>query len=196
MPVQKERSRLWNVLLYPDNADHVAALEVIRSSFQYVGICHDKDTNEDGELLKPHYHLILKFPQARWNSALADDLCIPINFFQRTRSFDNSGDYLLHENSPEKYQYDPDALEGPLAPLVLKRLASDDENLRALTLISLLDSTYSYISLREFMRLVCEKGLYSDMRRMGALVLRMLDEHNAQFHSYPIGGDIAEKERP
>lgn len=113
MDWKKERSRLWNVLLYPDDESHVTALSFIRATYHYVAICHDKDVcPETGELKKPHYHVIIKFCQARWNSSIADELGITPNYMQKTGSWDNSARYLLHDGVDEKYQYDKSELEG------------------------------------------------------------------------------------
>lgn len=186
MSVAKERSRLWGCVLYPDCAEHMQALEIIRREYTYVGILHDKDVDDDGVLKKPHYHLILKFGQARWNTALADDLNIPVNYFERIRSFDSSAKYLTHDNAPDKYQYDTSALEGPLVPAVMKLLADVDENIRVVNLVGLLSSIDRYVTVREFVSIACENGLFADMRRMGVLMLRMIDEHNAEFHSWEV----------
>ena len=113
----KVRSRLWCLLLYPDDDSHLNALDIIRSSYSYVGILHDKDTwsEEDeinnaehklGELKKPHYHIIIKFAQPRWNTAVSDELGIALNYFEPCRSFKNAGVYLVHSGIDDKYQYD------------------------------------------------------------------------------------------
>lgn len=177
MPVKKVRSRLWNVLLYLDDPTHVAALELIRASYQYVLVVHDRDTNDDDEVKKVHIHCILKFPQARWNTALSEELGIPINYFEKTGSWEGSAKYLLHDGCDDKYQYDPSDLEGPLVPAVMKLLQNDDENIRVMKILELMDSQGA-LTLTQFTRLCCEAGLYADWRRMGYQGVRMLDEHN------------------
>lgn len=187
----KTRSRLWCVLLYPEDESHVDALELIRQSFNYVGILHDKDTwtEEDeqenpehkaGTFKKPHYHIILKFAQARWNTALADDLGIAPNYLEQCRSFDSAAVYLVHEGLSDKYQYDSESLEGPLVPAVMKLLAPADEDGRVLELMKLIDSM-GFITRRHLVQLACENGFYSDVRRMGSLLGYIIDEHNEEW---------------
>lgn len=188
---EKIRSRLWCVLLYPEDETHAAALELIRQSFNYVGILHDKDTwteedeqqNPDhkaGELKKPHYHIILKFTQARWNTAIAEDLGIAPNYLEQCRSFDSAAVYLVHDGLSDKYQYDSEALEGPLVPAVMKLLAPADENGRVLELMKLIDSM-GYITYRQLIVVACENGMYADCRRMGFLLSQVIHEHNEEW---------------
>lgn len=181
MSVEKKRSRCWNFVLYPDDPSHVVALDFIRQNYKYVLICHDKDLDSEGNLKKPHYHIICKFGQARWNSSIADELGITPNYMQSTGSWDNSARYLLHDGCDNKYQYEASALEGPLAPAVERLLQNDDENVRVIAILDLLNSLCTFVTLQQFIRLVCEKGLYSDWRRMGYNAIRLLDEHNQLF---------------
>ena len=195
---EKTRSRLWCVLLYPEDESHANALGLIRQSFNYVGILHDKDswTEDDekenpehkaGTLKKPHYHLILKFTQARWNTALAADLGIMPNYLEQCRSFDSAAVYLVHDGLEDKYQYEAEALEGPLVPAVMKLLAPADENGRVLELMKLIQSM-EYIEYEDLVVKVCENGMYGDLRRMGYLVSRIIDAHNEKW--------MAEFDRP
>ena len=185
----KVRSRLWCVLLYPDDDTHMKALDIIRSSFSYVGILHNKDiwTEEDeannpvhkfGELKKPHYHLILKFAQPRWNTAISSELGISVNYFEPCRSFKNSGVYLVHYGIDEKHQYDISELEGSLAPDVVKALDPRSENERIILLLSLIDDM-GFITYRKLLDVALQHDLYSDVRRMGFILSRVIDEHNS-----------------
>lgn len=179
MDVKKERSRLWNLVLYPDDPVHANAMDIIRREYQYVAILHDKDCDENGELKKAHWHIILKFAQARWNTAIADYLGITPNYMERTAHWDGSAQYLLHYGceGQGKYPYESDELEGNLIPAVLKLLADDDENVRVLKVCDIIleSDTLTTMSL---VRKCCEAGLYGDLRRLGILAARMIDEHN------------------
>lgn len=74
---------------------------------KYAWILHDKDTNkETGELIDPHYHIYLEFPNARSLDAVANELGIAPNFVEIVRDKKGILNYLTHNNNPEKYQYD------------------------------------------------------------------------------------------
>lgn len=189
--VKKIRSRLWNVLLYPDNESHVNALSIISKEFQHVGILHDKDTWDEadeaenpehkaGTFKKSHYHIVLKFTQARWNTAIAADLGITTNFLEQCRNFDASAVYLVHDGLPDKFQYDTSELFGSLVPAVMKLLADTDENSRVLELMKLIREM-GHISYEQLVIIACQQGMYGDLRRMGYILSRIVDEHNAAF---------------
>lgn len=169
----------------------MAALEAIRKEYTYVGILHDKDTwteedeqkNPDhkaGELKKPHYHLILKFTQARWNSALATELGIGENYLERCRNFENAAVYLVHDGLDEKYQYEVECLEGSLVPAVKKLLAGKDENSRILELLDLIRGM-GFIEWDDLWRVISKNHMYGDARRMGNHLTNLVHEHNYKW---------------
>lgn len=179
-----ERSRLWNCLLYPDNTEHMEALERIHASedINWVSIMHDSDTDENGNLKKPHYHLILKFQNPRENYAIASKLGIQVNYLEKTQSWKNSAKYLLHADCEDKFLYSADKLEGPLASKVVKLLESSrDEGDAAVAIIDLMESFAGYLPTAVFLRLLCKKHLYSYYRRSAYTFLKLLEEHNSRY---------------
>ena len=180
------RTRSFNLLLYPDNTEHEKVLKMLTESvYSFVGICHDKDIyTEDsenhcaGELKKEHYHIIIKFENARTKSAVAKELEIDERFIDETKSFNSFSKYLLHRGEPDKYQYDTDELFGTLKNRVIKMLDVRTEDELALSVFDLLDSERRVISLTEFGRICASNGIYSCFRRAGSQMIRMIDEHN------------------
>lgn len=83
MSILKFRSRKFCILLYPqENNSHKLAQDFIFQHYNYCCIVHDKDVNNNGELLKPHTHFVINFSSARWNTAVANELNIPLNYIQ------------------------------------------------------------------------------------------------------------------
>lgn len=82
---------------------------------RFAMIVHDKDTNGDNELVKPHVHVMLEFESPRMISAIAKELDdAPEHFESMTKhnknGINNGFAYLVHrtKNASNKYQYDPD----------------------------------------------------------------------------------------
>lgn len=82
---------------------------------RFAMIVHDKDTNGDNELVKPHVHVMLEFESPRMLSAIAKELDdAPEHFESMTKhnknGINNGFAYLVHrtKNASNKYQYDPD----------------------------------------------------------------------------------------
>lgn len=68
---------------------------------------HDKDVNADGELKKPHYHVVLAYAGNKsfdQIDELARALRAPVP--QRINSITGAVRYLTHMDNPEKYQYE------------------------------------------------------------------------------------------
>ena len=81
---------------------------------RFAMIVHDKDTNGDNELVKPHVHVMLEFESPRMLSAIAKELDdAPEHFESMTKhnknGINNGFAYLVHrtKNASNKYQYDP-----------------------------------------------------------------------------------------
>lgn len=72
----------------------------------YAYILHDKDTNEDGELISPHWHVYMRFK----NSVPTENICswfgITPNCIEHIHGgWNNAMAYAIHANAPNKYQY-------------------------------------------------------------------------------------------
>lgn len=75
-------------------------------------IYHDKDIKEDGSLKKPHYHLLIVFPREKSINKLSKETGVPLNLIKWKAYLDLSVQYLVHQNNPEKYQYDVEDIHG------------------------------------------------------------------------------------
>lgn len=76
---------------------------------QYAYILHDKDIREDGTAKKPHWHIELKLYKSRRRSDVAAWFGLTESCIQDSKSgkYETMLLYLIHENAPEKHQYDP-----------------------------------------------------------------------------------------
>lgn len=67
---------------------------------------HDKDVHEDGTPVEPHYHIAVRFENARSSAHIAKWFDVPEQQVQRVQGrWQDILKYLTHENSPKKYQY-------------------------------------------------------------------------------------------
>jgi len=65
----KFRDRKFVAVLYPEDPTHAEAIEKLKQGgYNFAAILHDKDVYEDGdhqgELKKPHWHIVLRFKNA------------------------------------------------------------------------------------------------------------------------------------
>lgn len=179
--MEKFRSRKFCLLLYPlEDETHAKALEFIKLNYDYALIEHNKDVNDKGELKKTHTHIVVSFPNAKWNTAVAEELGIPVNYMEKCRSFDNALEYLIHFNDDTKHQYSIDDVQGNLKSKLKQIMENDgkDENMKALELITYIENHKGIIDEATFFKYACEIGMYDVARRSAYILLRIIDRHN------------------
>lgn len=106
------RARAYAFLMYQESmADNWQ--DTIKATHVPVAVAfHDKDTNPDGEIKKPHYHVLMKFDTKKSVSQIVDIVTDLVADTGGVPSPETIGSvrgyarYLLHMDNPEKYQYD------------------------------------------------------------------------------------------
>jgi len=199
---EKKNSKFYNrnflLLLYPDNEQHINALNtVIRLYSDYAFILHNKDEfleNQDIEcveidelldshiLKKEHYHVVIKFQNARYRSSVAKELEIEERFV-RTANLDASLLYLIHFDDEDKFQYSVDDVQGTLKLRLQKLIANrgKDEDTKVLDLLDHIDATTTTISISYFSRYCASNGMWDVYRRGASIFNACIFEHNQLF---------------
>lgn len=179
---QRIRSSNFFLELYPDNFEHIIALDLLeKSGYQYSAILHDKDVQKDDPTkpVKPHWNIVICFPRQRDLHVVAQELGIEERWLEPCRNRVASERYHCHLDHPDKFQYDPADIIGPLADQVRAHYEggkTEDDKVRSL--LWLLDTMPKPCSYRKFVVAACDAGLYSTLRRMGSLFKPIIDEHN------------------
>ena len=184
--MEKFRSRKFCLLLYPnEDKTHKKALEYIKLNYDYALIVHDKDTNENNEIKKAHTHVVVSFSNAKWNTALAEELGITDNYIEKCRDLDKALEYLIHYNDDTKHQYDIELVRGNLKSKLNQILLNDgkDENQKAYELMDYIENYEGYINEMEFFKHACEVGMYDVARRSAYILMRLIDRHNNFIHN-------------
>lgn len=176
---QKFRDRKFVMVLYPEDPAHAAAIEKLKSGgYNFAAILHDKDTLESGELKKPHWHVVVRFKNAVWNTAIAKELGITPNYLEACKDVDASLLYLVHFGNEDKYQYEFEEVFGPLKVRLATLLAEPDEGARVLTIVDIVDRSPGLIGYSELIKKAVAAGVYADLRRMGSIGVALVREHN------------------
>ena len=95
-----------NAECFDNLADLVAKATGPNDYFAY--ILHDKDTKETGEIVEPHYHLLIVFKNARSFEAI-QRLFVGAHI-EETLNIVSAVNYLVHNGKPNKYAYDKSAI--------------------------------------------------------------------------------------
>lgn len=187
------RNRTHMLELYPDNPSHVKAMEKIEKSYECAYILHDKDVKEDGNLKKPHWHVVLRFKDAKWRSALCTELEIEERFCEEPRSFDNCLMYLIHYNDTDKYQYDVKEVKGTIKKRLKELINKVDksEGEKVYELIDYIENQTDVIRVTAFAKYCANNGYWAEFRRSGMIFCKMIDEHNGMIREKTHMDDMA-----
>lgn len=184
--IEKFRDRTMALMLYPEDSTHVQAIEKIKESYDYAFILHDKDCDEDGVVKKAHWHVVLRFKNQNWNSSVAKDLGIELNYIQKVKNFDNALQYLIHYNDTDKYQYDLSEVKGNLRSRLKEKINASNktEGEKVMELIEWIESYDSIVSVKALAKYCAENGYWAEFRRSASIFIKILDEHNMKFRQY------------
>lgn len=163
-----KRVRNVGLILYPEDNSHVLALDFIKHNYEnYIYILHNRDLNDDNEIKKEHYHVILHFPNARTTSTISKQLGVGEHLFYEIKSLNGQLRYLIHYDDDDKTRYETDEVKGTLYMLgKFKRSFRDSQD--EATDVSLI---YEFIvdndidDLQDLLNFVLDNNLYSSFRR-------------------------------
>lgn len=91
------------VILYSEPLKDV--IEVLRPT-KWAYIKHNKDLQDNGELKKEHWHLLLSFETKKSLSLIAKVLNVEENLIECVNNYKSVERYLIHLDNGEKAQYD------------------------------------------------------------------------------------------
>lgn len=181
------RDRKFCAVLYPEDPTHAAAIEKLKTGgYNFAVILHDQDVYEDGdqkgEKKKAHWHVVLKFPNAVWNTSIAKELGITENYLEKCKALDAALLYLVHFGYEDtKYQYDVQQVFGSLQTRLVSLLNDTDESTRAMNIYDMIRNSPGIVTYTEIFEKACKAGMYGDFRRMGSGVSFLIREHNYEF---------------
>lgn len=196
--MEKFRARNFCAVLYPDDPTHANAVALLSQGYKFSAILHDRDvydaddTDDDtlvGQPKKPHWHVIIKFPQARWNTAVSQELGVLENYFQKCNSVDDYLVYMVHYELPHKAQYERSEVFGNMRvdlERALAKVKTPDE--KALEVVDIIDSL-GYCDMRTVIVECAKAGRFADLRQMGSWVPYLISSHNEQIERQ-VDGDI------
>ena len=90
-----------NAECFDNLADLVAKTIGVNDNFAY--ILHDKDTKDTGEIVEPHYHLLIVFKNPRSFEAIQRSFVGA--HIEETLNIVSAVNYLIHNGKPNKYNY-------------------------------------------------------------------------------------------
>lgn len=105
------KCRNFHGVIYPDSESYVCddVITALDDAFvKWAYVLHDMDTDENGELKKPHIHWMGSRKTPVTIKTIANALGLAEHEVERTRQFKAMARYLIHADDPDKFQYDAD----------------------------------------------------------------------------------------
>ena len=108
------KGRDWTFVVYPESAPENWRTILDETFMRWVeSPLHDKDVNADGEIKKPHWHILLS-SDGPVTQTTVQKIIEPLNCpnSQKVGSAKGLVRYMVHLDNPEKYQYSLDEIVG------------------------------------------------------------------------------------
>lgn len=170
-----KRDRKFELILYPDSEsyDIDIVLTSAKSYFPVWAYClHDSDTNDDGAPKKVHIHFLGKLDDVRSPDVVCRDLQLPINSITNVKSWKAACRYLVHLDSPTKFQYSIDDVISSFPILSFFSISDEEQARRILDFISISRCT----CVSDVTAWALDNGCYSGFRRGFAIWSQILRE--------------------
>lgn len=170
-----KRDRKFELVLYPDSESYNidSVLDSALSYFPVWAYClHDSDIADDGTPKKEHIHFLGKLDDARYPDVICRDLQLPLSSIANVKSWKAACRYLVHLDSPTKFQYSVDDVISSFPILSFFSLPDDEQARRILNFI-LTSGCRSVSALTSW---ALDNGCYSGLRRGFAIWSQVLRE--------------------
>lgn len=172
--MKENKFKYFTLVLYPEDTTHVDILNYLSTTYSCKYILHDKDRNKDGELKKPHWHIVWQTSSPRTVSSLKKEL--NVEYLESVRTQKQMLSYLIHANDDSKYQYPVSELKGDLS------IENDTEDNNILLILDFIESSDVEITVKQLNYFCAKNGLWSHYRRSSYIFIKTLEEHNKNIY--------------
>lgn len=170
-----KRDRKFELVLYPDSESYNidSVLDSALSYFPMWAYClHDSDIADDGTPKKEHIHFLGKLDDVRSPEVVCRDLQLPLSSIANIKNWKAACRYLVHLDSPTKFQYSFDDVISSFPILSFFSLPDDEQARRILDFIS----SSGCRSVSALTSWALDNGCYSGLRRGFAIWSQVLRE--------------------
>lgn len=170
-----KRDRKFELVLYPDSESYDIDL-VLNSAFSYFSswayCLHDSDIHEDGTPKKDHIHFVGKLDDVRSPEVVCRDLSVPFTSISNIKNWRAACRYLVHLDSPCKFQYPFDYVISSFPILPFFSLSDDEQARRIMEFIKSTGCNRA----SDLTVWALDNGCYSGLRRGFAIWSQILRE--------------------
>ena len=171
--INNKRTRNFATVVYPDSApDNWQEILINQFVQSFISPLHDKDLDPDGNLKKPHWHVLIMFDSVKTVEQAKEFFSliggVGMEIVQSARGYAR---YLCHMDNPEKFQYNPEQVRSLCGADYLSLIGLAIDKYKAITDIvtfcryngiteycDLFDYCVSERS--DWLRVLCDNGTY------------------------------------
>lgn len=181
--MEDRKYRNYEIILYPENNEHIDVLYKVKKDFKYAYILHNKDRKDDGELKKEHWHVLVFLDNQKTLSAFSKQFGLEDSkhLIQIVKDKKKAVRYLTHVDNDEKESYNvEDIITNVDISSYFSNLVSD-ECCDVDNMMNFIENYNGYLSYRTFMKFVRDCNIWSNYRRNQNSMLKLIDEHNNEL---------------
>lgn len=186
--MDKKRYYNFTLVIYEDDKEFKNQMEEIQRTKESIWIKHDQDVNEDGDLKKPHYHVVLKLKTACTISALSKKLGVGEHMIEPVKKSLNAClKYLIHFGDDTKYNYNKEDVQSSSDTLKRKFLDLVDKDTPEIDKVDTIErfildcpDFIDWIILGRYVRKI---NMWDAFRRNAWYFTKVVDSHNAKIAS-------------
>lgn len=149
---------------------------------------HDKDFDENGELKKPHYHIILIFENKK-SFKQVQEIFNAINAFQKieaVHSLKGQARYLCHLDNAKKHKYDINDVKALNGVNFLKLIETDEIKLEIISSMINFIEKNNFVFFSDFLKYCSENNkiwFKSLCENSGWIILKYLQSRSFKDHN-------------
>ena len=168
-------NRYFVAVIYPDDKNYNRYIDNIMKYYTEVTyILHDKDTDENGELKKPHTHILFKVGKNPRNiKSIAEESEIPIQYIEGCNK-DNMLLYFIHYKKENKHRYSINEVKGELRNYMTKLLQDNKSDEEIMSNILLLIETQKIGNIKDLTHYLIKNQSLQILRKYGYIITNML----------------------
>lgn len=186
--IENKRYYNFNLVIYEDDERFKEQFESIQNEKEAIWIRHDKDIDDEGNLKKSHYHVVLKLKNACTISALAKRINVDDHMIEMVKkSLNGCLKYLIHYGNDDKFQYskeevksNSDTLKRRFEDLVTKDIPEVE---KVISIQDYIESCNDYIDFGILGKYVQKINMWDAFRRNMTYFIKLVDSHNGKIAS-------------
>lgn len=179
------RSRNIEIIVYKFEELEKYTTICIDNKFEFAYILHDKDTKDDGELKKAHYHFRIFGENQKTISAWAKTFQVEEYQIETLDNKKRAIRYLVHFDSPSKYAYNIEDIVTNIQDInTYFDDSKQDEYLQLKEICRYIDNIKGYCYFFDVKNFVLNNNYWSSYRRYYSIIRDLIQEKNKYAIDY------------